>query len=132
MSYRVAAERHDVKRSTLKDFISGGKKVKKLGRKPLFTSSEEHEIAVVVDEVVQWGFPLGNLEVRMLAKDLANKKKVKLRTQSGLPGEDWYHGFVCGFVDSYHGLVSWARIMDSYLGFISWFRTLACFQTFVS
>jgi hypothetical protein len=94
LSYRVAAERHDVKRSTLKDFISGGKKVKKLGRKPLFTSSEEHEIAVVVDEVVQWGFPLGNLEVRMLAKDLANKKKVKLRTQSGLPGEDWYHGFV--------------------------------------
>ena len=39
-------------------------------------------------------FPLGNLEVRMLARDLATKKKVKVRTKTGLPGEDWYNGFI--------------------------------------
>ena len=48
LSYCVTPKKHDVKRSTFKDFISSGKKTKKLGRKPLFMSTE-HEIAVVVD-----------------------------------------------------------------------------------
>ena len=94
ISYRKAAEKHDVKRATLKDFVSGGiTKKRKLGRTTLFTAVEEKELAKVVDAVVEWGFPVGSLDVRLLAKSLAVKKNIKIKTKSGIPGEDWYSVF---------------------------------------
>ena len=83
ISYRKAAEKHDVKRATLKDFVGGGiTKKRKLGRTTLFTAVEEKELAKVVDAVVEWGFPVGSLDVRLLAKSLAVKKNIKIKTKS--------------------------------------------------
>ena len=93
LSYRRAVETHNVKKSTLVDFIKGGMKEKKLGRKTLFTSAEEISIACLVDTVAEWGFPLCALEIRMMARDLLVNKNVTLETKDGLPGKDWFLSF---------------------------------------
>jgi hypothetical protein len=93
-SYRTASLKHDVKKSTLKDFVSGGMQTKKVGRKCLLTPVEEKEIANVIDAVADWGFPIGSIDARMMAKDLVEKTNRKVNTKSGTPGNDWYEGFV--------------------------------------
>ena len=93
-SYRKAAEYHNVKKSTLVDFIRDGFKEKKLGRETFFTENEERALAKLIDEVAEWGFPLRRLEIRIIAGDLLRAKNIKLTTRDGNPGKDWFIGFV--------------------------------------
>ena len=94
LSFRKAAVKHDVKRSTLKDFVGTGSSRKKAGGQCLFTPVEEKELADIIDAVVEWGFPVNPLEARLIARDLAASKNVEVRTKSGVPGNDWYEGFI--------------------------------------
>ena len=65
-SYRKAAEYHNVKKSTLVDFVKNGEKERNHGGQQIFTAAEEAELAKMVDAVAEWGFPLGRLEIRIM------------------------------------------------------------------
>ena len=91
-SIRKAAEDNDVKKSTLVDFINKGTNGNH-GGQTLFTETEETVLPKIIDVVVDWGFPIGSTEARLLARDLATKKGLKLNTFDGCPGIEWYRGF---------------------------------------
>ena len=93
MSYRKACKNFDVKKSTLHDFIRKGG-VKSAGRPTLLSAEDEKAIAELTVTVAEWGFPLGPMEIKLIAKDLLDSKGEVSRCQDNMPGDDWFAGFM--------------------------------------
>ena len=49
---------------------------------------EEKLIAMLVDDVAGWGFPLGRFEIKLMVKDLFDKRCAKSRFANNIPGDD--------------------------------------------
>ena len=69
----------------------------------LLTPVEEKALSDMIDNVAEWGFPLGRLEIRMVVRDLYDAKHLKLGTRDNMPGKDWFSRFV-----SMNKLLKWA------------------------
>ena len=88
LSLRKACEKHNVKKSTLNDFLH--KDECKVGAPNLLTSEEESGLAKMID-VAEWGFSLGRVEIQTMAQDLLDKKHGPSPTR--YPGKDWFVNF---------------------------------------
>ena len=59
----------DVKRSTLCDHFHG-KQLKKLGRPQAVVPEVEDAIATMLDQVAEWGFPVGRFKLKLIVKNI--------------------------------------------------------------
>ena len=52
-------------------------------------------LARVVDDVAEWGFPVGGMEIKIMVRDLLNKKNVQSTVfKDNIPGVDWIKAFM--------------------------------------
>ena len=93
MSYRKACKNFDVKKSMLHDFIRKGG-VKSAGRPTLLSAEDEKAVAELADTVTGWGFPLGPMEIKLIAKDFLDSKGEVSCCQDNMPGDDCFAGFM--------------------------------------
>ena len=93
MSYCKACKNFDMRKFTLHDFIKNGG-VKSAGRSTLSSTEDEKAIAELVNTVAEWGFPLGPMEIKLIAKDLMDSKGEVSHCQDNMPGDDWFAGFM--------------------------------------
>lgn len=73
MSLRTAATKHCICHVKLHNFIKGKHK-QKPGRPPVLSEFEEAELATTIIQVLDWGFGLNELEVRLLTKGYLDRK----------------------------------------------------------
>ena len=83
MSCRKARNNLDVKNSTLHYFIKKGG-VKSAGGPTLLSAENEKAIAELVDTVAEWGFSVGPMEIKLIAKDLLDSKGEVSRCQDNM------------------------------------------------
>ena len=86
MTYRKAAEKHGLSKSSVERQY---KRRKIVGRPSALSEVEEELIAQLTDDVAEWGFPIGRFEVKLMVKDLLDRKGVQ-KFKNNIPGEDWY------------------------------------------
>ena len=49
----------------------------------------------MIDDLAEWGYPIGKLEIKLMVKDILDKNKViEKRCKNNLPGNDWINRFV--------------------------------------
>ena len=49
----------------------------------------------MTDDLAEWGYPIGKLEIKLMVKDILNNNKIiEKRFRNNLPGDDWVNGFV--------------------------------------
>ena len=91
MYIRKASEKHNVSKSALD---RQKKKRNSVGRPSALTPEEEELIAQLTDDVAEWGFPVGRFEVKMMVKDLLDKKGVGVvKFKNNVPGDDWFYNW---------------------------------------
>ena len=92
MTERKAAEHYGITRSRLQNHLSG-KHQGSCGHPISLTKIEEQELALTLDSVAEWGFPLNKMEVRILVKGYCDRRRMK-RFKNNLPSEDWVKAFI--------------------------------------
>jgi len=94
LSFRKASERFHVKKSTLYDHYHG-KHSKKVGRPQVLSAEIEDAIAAMLDQVAEWGYPVGRLELMIIVRDIL---KIHNKTvgcfSNNTPGDDWINNFI--------------------------------------
>lgn len=89
LSIRQAAKDHNIKRSTLHDYVSGTHPGK-VGRKTALTAEEERIICERIKTLAEWGFPLDVLDVRMLVKAYLQRTGQEVKCfKDNMPGYTW-------------------------------------------
>ena len=91
MSIRKAAAEFNVNRSSIEHRLK--KEVGGVGRATVLSVMEERMLAKLIDDVAEWGFPLGRVEIKTMVKSLLDKKGVKSRFSNNRPGDDWFDKF---------------------------------------
>ena len=92
-SINQAAVMFNVKRTTLSDHLR--KTMKKVGRPTPLMDEEEEVMSRLIDEVAGWGFLVGKFELKIMVKDLLDRKKMKSSIfTDNLPDDDWVQGFI--------------------------------------
>ena len=92
MSIRKAAAEFNVNRCWIERRLKGGV-VGGVGRATVLSVMEERMLAKLIDDVAEWSFPLGRIEIKMMVKSLLDIKGVKSRFTNNRPGDDWFDKF---------------------------------------
>ncbi|XP_065650631.1 jerky protein homolog-like [Hydra vulgaris] len=93
MSIRKAADKHKVKKSTLHDHIRKPT-LKKFGGQTIISKADEVLIAQMLEAVADWGFPIGRLEVRIMAFNFLKNRNGLNSFNLQIPGNDWLNSFM--------------------------------------
>ena len=93
MTEHKAAEHYGITRSRLQNHLSG-KHQGSCGHPTSLTKMEEQELALTLDRVAEWGFPLNKMEVRILVKGYCDRRHMKCFKNNNLPSEDWVKAFM--------------------------------------
>ena len=84
----------DVKRSTLCDHFHG-KHLKKLGKPQAVVPEVEDAIATMLDQVAEWGFPVGRFELKLIIKNIRHNHCQDVSCfRDNTPGDDWINNFI--------------------------------------
>ena len=97
-SLKKAAEKCNVKKSTLGDFVKrnrekNGSLSKPVGGQTYIPAKDEKILADLIDAIAEWGFPLSFNEVRYLLKYLLDEEGLVTKWKDNIPGWDWLYGF---------------------------------------
>ena len=62
---------------------------------PRALSSEvEGRSAKVINELAEWGYPIGKTEISLMVKNILDKSKImEKRFKNNIPGDDWVNAF---------------------------------------
>ena len=62
---------------------------------PRALSSEvEGRSAKMINELAEWGYPIGKTEISLMVKDILDKSKImEKRFKNKIPGDDWVNAF---------------------------------------
>ncbi|XP_047990507.1 uncharacterized protein LOC125229660 [Leguminivora glycinivorella] len=98
LTQRKAAAEFNIPRRTLINRIKARKDRKKVGGPgfpPIFNDEEELHFCDCVERMGQYGFPLSELDLRMIVKAYLDKigRNVK-RFKSNMPGTEWVSSFL--------------------------------------
>ena len=97
-SLKKAAEKCNVKKSTLGDFVKrnrekNGSLSKPVGGQTYIPAKDEKILADLIDAIAGWGFPLSFNEVRYLLKYLLDEEGLVTKWKYNMPGWDWLYGY---------------------------------------
>ena len=93
LSIKKAAKKYDLKKSTLYDHLK--KNMKSVGVPRALSYMIKKRLAKMIDDLAEWGYPVGKLEIKLMVKDILNNNKIiEKRFKNNLPGDDWVNGFV--------------------------------------
>ena len=94
LSYRQAAEKYQIPRSTLENKVNLTHP-KSLGGQPVLTKEEEGDLVHGILRAAHWGFPFTGWDIRYLVKGYLDRcgQKEK-RFCKNMPGEDWVKSFL--------------------------------------
>ena len=54
----------------------------------------EKQLANMIDNLAEWGYPVGKFEIQIMVKDILDKNQIiEKRFKNNLPGDDWVNGF---------------------------------------
>ena len=77
MSFRQAARAYDVKPSTLCDRFNG-KHGHSVGRPKVIPEEIEQLIAEMFDQIAEWGYPCGTIELQLIVKDILERQNIEV------------------------------------------------------
>lgn len=87
------AKKYGIPKSTLHDKIKGFH-LKPKGRPTRLSPEEEKEIVETCLVFAEWGYGLGKKEIFSVISDYIKNKKKAYLFPKGVPGEDWWKGFL--------------------------------------
>ena len=63
---------------------------------PRALSSEvEGRSTKMINELAEWGYPIGKTEISLMVKNILDKSKImEKRFKNNIPGDDWVNTFV--------------------------------------
>ena len=93
MSLNSSAKKYNIPKSTLSEHLNN-KHTLAHGRPTRLTREEENEIAQTCLIFSEWGYGLGKKEVMSVIHDYLQLKKKTYLFLNGIPGEDWWLGFL--------------------------------------
>ena len=91
MSIRKAAAEFNVNQCSIEHRLK--KEVDGVRHAMVLSVMEERTLAKLIDDVAEWGFPLGRVEINTMVKSLLDMKGVKSRFSNNRPGDDWFDKF---------------------------------------
>lgn len=93
VSLNSSAKKYNIPKSTLSEHLNN-KHTLAHGRPTRLTREEENEIAQTCLMFSEWGYGLGKKEVMSVIHDYLKVKKKTYLFPNGIPGEDWWLGFL--------------------------------------
>ena len=94
MSIRKAALEFKLTKTAIAKRLNDGDGVRSIGGQTVLSKEDEEVIAKLVDNVAEWGFPLGRFEIKLMVKDLLDSRNLVSRFKDNLPGDDWLWEFL--------------------------------------
>ena len=71
LSIKKAAEKYDLKKSTLYDHLK--KNMKSVEAPKALSDMIEERLAKMIDDLAEWGYPIGKLEIKLMVEDILDK-----------------------------------------------------------
>lgn len=93
LSFRKAAERYGLPKSTLYDQLAVGRRCN-AGRPTVLTEEEEKSVVRSCQELAQLGFGLDRFLVGRVVRDYLLSQERETPFKDGLPGQKWWTGFL--------------------------------------
>ena len=94
MSYRQAAQKFGVRKSTVRDRITGRVDEDSTpGKKPVLPLAIEEELAKSINNAASKGFGITRLQLQTKVKILTQTLNLKTPFKNGIPGKDWLSAF---------------------------------------
>lgn len=96
MSERAAALKYNIPRRTLKNHIKSGSAVKRMGRKTVFTDTQEKELVERIKKFSNIGMPLTPKTIRKQAYLFCERNKIKnpFSDKKSTAGKKWLNNFI--------------------------------------
>ncbi|KAL3275262.1 hypothetical protein HHI36_020031 [Cryptolaemus montrouzieri] len=96
LSDRAASLKYKVPRRTLRNHIKTGSVVKRMGRKPVFTDSQEKQLLQSIKELSNMGMPLTPKVIREEAYLFCERYKIKnpFSDKKSAAGKKWLNNFL--------------------------------------
>lgn len=68
--------------------------MKKVDAPRALSSEVEGRSAKVINELAEWGYPIGKTEISLMVKNILDKSKImEKRFKNNIPGDDWVNAF---------------------------------------
>ena len=97
MSYRQAAQKFGVRKSTVRDRITGRVDEDSTpGKKPVLPLAIEEELAKSINNAASKGFGITRLQLQTKVKILTQTLNLKTPIKNGIPSKDWLSAFQKG------------------------------------
>ena len=96
MSIRKAALEFKLSKTAIAKRLKDGDGVRSIDGQTVLSKEDGQVIAKLVDDVAEWGFPLGRFKIKLMVKDLLDSRNLVSRFKDNLPGDDWFGSFVAG------------------------------------
>lgn len=94
LTQRQTSVKYGIPRSTLKYKLKGAH-AGKPGGPTIFSQEEEETFKAYVITASNYGFPVDELDLRLIVKAYADKKGIRIRQfRNNVPGQDWMKSFI--------------------------------------
>ena len=94
LSYRRAAEKYGIPRSTIVDKVNKTHP-KVLGGQPVLNMKDENMLVEGILRAAHWGFPLSSMDVRYIVKGFLDRSgRREVRFKNNLLGVEWATSFL--------------------------------------
>ena len=91
-SLKKATEKYDHEKLTLHDHVK--KSMEKVDAPRALSSEVEGRSAKMINELAEWGYPIGKTEISLMVKNILDKSKImETRFKNNIPGDDWVNAF---------------------------------------
>uniref|UniRef100_A0A2A4K7W9 HTH CENPB-type domain-containing protein n=2 Tax=Heliothis virescens TaxID=7102 RepID=A0A2A4K7W9_HELVI len=96
LTQRLAAARYNIPRRTLRDHLKTGQEIKRLGRKPILTNTQEKDLASRIKRFASIGIPLTPKFIRKQAFLFCERYDIKnnFNKSKRIAGVDWLRYFL--------------------------------------
>ena len=94
MSYRKCSKKHSIPITVLYRHAKNPD-IKSHGGQTAISKNVEHYLAERLSTCGSWGYPLDNMDIRLIVKAYLDRSKIKIkRFKDNMPSNDWVNSFV--------------------------------------